>query len=309
MEEFHEAIILGGGPAGLTAGIYLKRSGIDALLLEKLFCGGAPLTTERIENYPGFPEAIAGRELMERMKLQAERFGLMIKELEEVKAVTKVEREFLVKTNKKTYKSLGVIVATGTVPKRLGIKGEEKFIGMGISFCATCDGPFFRDKRVAVVGGGDSAIEEALYLSKLAKEVYIIHRRERFRAQKILEERAKESKNIRFLLKRIPVEIEGEERIEGIILEDVESKRKERLEVDGVFVYIGSRPEISFLSDLVETDENGFIKTDGELSTKTKGLFAAGDVRTKSLRQIATAISDGAIAASSLVRYIDEIRG
>lgn len=307
--EAKEAVVIGGGPAGLTAGLYLKRAGIETVLLERFLCGGTPLNSERIENYPGFPEPVSGKELMERMKVQAERFGLEIKELREVKRVSRDGDAFLVEAREITFKALTVIAATGTVPKRLGIKGEDRFIGMGISFCATCDGPFFVGKNVAVVGGGDAALEEALYLSRIAKKVYLIHRREKLRAQKILEERARMVQNIEFLLQRIPLEIEGENTVQAIVVEETGSGRRERVPVDGIFIYVGSRPDIGFLGELVETDGEGFIITDEELRTKTEGLFAAGDVRKKVLRQISTAISDGAVAAFSVEKYLRRMKG
>jgi thioredoxin reductase (NADPH) len=307
--ETKDVIIVGGGPAGLTSGLYLRRAGLQAILLEKLLCGGTPLNTERIENYPGFPEPVSGRELMERMRRQAEGSGLEINELKEVVRVSKEGGAFLVETGAGTWKALSVIVATGTVPKRLGIKGEAELIGMGVSFCATCDGPFFRGKEVAVVGGGDAALEEALYLSRIARKVYVIHRRERFRAQKVLEERARWMENIEFLLERLPLEIEGKGSVEAIVVEEKGSGRIEKIPVDGVFVYVGSKPDIGFLDGLVDTDEEGFIITDEALSTKTHGLFAAGDVRKKVLRQISTAVADGAIAAFAAQRYISGLRG
>lgn len=306
MEDSYKAIVIGAGPAGLTSGIYLLRGGISPLLLEKMLPGGQPLNTQRIENYPGFPEPITGRELMERFLSQAKNYGLEIREFQEVLRVQRKDGIFSVETKDHVYFAHALIVATGTVPRRLNIPGEEVFIGRGISFCATCDGFFFKDKEVAVIGGGDSALEEALFLTNLAKKVYVVHRRGELKAQKILVERAKKNPKIEFLLEKIPKEVRGGQSVESLVLEDSKSGEKSELAVDGIFVYIGSRPETSFLEDLVERDENGFIITSEDLSTKTEGLFAAGDCRKKILRQIATAVGDGAIAAYGVERYLKE---
>lgn len=308
MKKRYDALIVGGGPAGLTSGIYLVREQIKTILLEKMVAGGAPLNTQRIENYPGFPDPISGRELMERFVSQAKAHGLEVIEFGEVKKVEKNGDIFTVKTENETYEAHGVIIATGTNPLKLGIPGEEEYIGRGVSFCATCDGPLFKNGVVAVVGGGDSAFEEALFLSNFASKVYIVHRRETFRAQKILQERASNNEKISFLINKRPVEIKGEKYLRELVLEDVRTKEKESIKVDGVFVYVGSRPDTSFLGELVQRDENGFVITDEDLSTKTEGLYAAGDVRKKTLRQISTAVGDGAQAAKSLYRYLFEMR-
>ncbi|MCX8022063.1 MAG: thioredoxin-disulfide reductase [Syntrophorhabdaceae bacterium] len=304
MEESYDAIIIGGGPAGLTAGIYLLRAGVNTLLLEKMLPGGAPVNTEHIENYPGFPEGISGRALMDLFSGQARALGLSIKEFSEVQGVEKGEKGFTVKTVDGSYYTKGIIVASGCEPAKMGIPGENEFLGRGISYCATCDGAFFRGLEVAVIGGGDSAIVEALSLAHLVKKVYIIHRRDSLRAQKILQERAFREKKIEFLWNKRPIEIKGKEQIESIVLEDTKTKEILPLRVDGVFVYIGIKPNTAFLGDLVDRDGGGFIYTDNALSTKTKGIYAAGDVRVKTLRQISTAVGDGATAAVSLERYL-----
>jgi thioredoxin reductase (NADPH) len=308
MSEFHEVVVVGGGPAGLTAGIYLMRAGIDAILVEQGVLGGTPMKYEHVENYPGFPEGIASRELMERMTLQAKRFGLVIKEFCQVSGITVQGGRFTTQTGEGSIESLGVIVAAGTQSVRIGIPGEAEFMGRGVSNCATCDGMFFRDLDVAVIGGGDAAIQEGLTLANLARKVYVIHRRETLRAQKIIQDRAFKHLKMEFLWNKVPTEIEGKEQVESIKLRDTKTGQASQIKVDGVFVYVGSRPNTSFLNDLVDKDEAGFIKTDENLLTRTKGLYVAGDARRKSLRQISTAVGDGALAAVSLERHILETK-
>jgi len=308
MAEFHEAVIIGGGPAGLTAGLYLMRAGIEALLLEKAILGGAVINTWQIENYPGFPEGISGKDLMDKFSAQAKAFGLKIKEFANVEKVSLKDGLFNVKTEKNIFESKGIIIATGTQSIKLGIPGEDKFLGRGISFCATCDGMFFKDLHVAVIGGGDAAIEEGLSLANIVKKVYVIHRRDTLRAQKILQERAFKNSKMEFLFNKRPVEFKGKDFIEYIVLEDTRDYHRIELKIDGVFIYAGSRPDVAFLGDLVDKDEEGFIITDENLATKTRGLFAAGDVRKKRLRQVSTAVGDGALAAYELERYLLELK-
>jgi thioredoxin reductase (NADPH) len=304
MSERYEAIIIGGGPAGLTAGLYLMRGGIKTILLEKVLPGGAPLNTGRIENYPGFPDGISGRELMDRFAAHAKAFGLPVREFAEVLGVTQEGESFTVTVNDETLTARGVIVASGTEPVRMGIPGESEFVGRGISYCATCDGMFFRDLDVAVIGGGDSAIEEALSLANIVRKVYVVHRRDALRAQKILQDRAFRNPKMEFLWNRRPVEIAGGQQVERLVIEDTKTGGREDLAVSGVFVYVGYRADTGFLGDLVERDPAGFIITDEELATATPGLYAAGDIRKKMLRQVSTAVGDGATAAVGLERYI-----
>lgn len=306
MAESYKAVIIGGGPAGLTAGIYLMRAGIETVLLERMLPGGTPTNTERIENYPGFPEGISGKELMDRFVAHAKATGLLIKEFSMVEGLEKTDKRFLVRTTDNLYEAEGVIVATGTEPARLGIPGEERFTGRGVSYCATCDGAFFKGLDVAVIGGGDAAIEEGLSLANLARKVYIIHRRETLRAQKVLQDRAFKNDKIEFLLNKRPIEISGKDEVESIVIEDVRDGKISNLKVNGIFVYVGSRPDTAFLGTLVDRDEVGFVLTDENLLTKTMGLYIAGDVRKKLLRQISTAVGDGAIAAVNLERHLLE---
>ncbi|MCX5806907.1 MAG: thioredoxin-disulfide reductase [Proteobacteria bacterium] len=308
LSEFHEAIIIGGGPAGLTAGIYLMRAGIDTVLLEKMVPGGTPVNTERVENYPGFPDGISGRDLMNRFTEHARQCGLLIKEFYEVEDVSVEKGRFVARTSEEIYTSAGIVLATGTEPAKMDIPGEKELLGRGISYCATCDGAFFKNLDVAVIGGGDAAIEEGLSLANIAQKVYVIHRRDTLRAQKILQDRAFRNSKIEFLWNKRPLEIKGDNQVEHIVVEDVKTGEHSEFKVDGVFVYVGSIPNTSFLKDLVERDDAGFILTDESLSAKTEGLYIAGDVRKKTLRQISTAVGDGALAAVNLERYILEKR-
>jgi len=308
MSESREVIVIGGGPAGLTAGIYLMRAGIDAILVEQGIIGGTPMKYEHVENYPGFPEGIGSRELMERMTSQAKRFGLVIKDFCQVSEITHQGDKFIIRAGEDNIESFGVIVAAGTQSVAIDIPGEAEFMGRGVSNCATCDGMFFRNLDVAVIGGGDAAIQEGLTLANLARRVYVVHRRDTLRAQKIIQDRAFKNPKMEFLWNKVPVEIKGKEQVETLKLRDTKTGQTSEVAVDGIFVYVGSRPNTGFLGDLVQKDEAGFIVTDENLLTKTKGLYVAGDARRKSLRQISTAVGDGALAAVSLERYILEAR-
>jgi thioredoxin reductase (NADPH) len=308
MKEFHEAVVIGGGPAGLTAGIYLMRAGIDALLIEQGVVGGTPMKYEHVENYPGFPDGIESRELMDRMASQARRFGLVIKDFCQVSEVGRREGKLITRAGDDEIESLGVIVATGTESVAIDIPGEADLMGRGVSNCATCDGMFFKDLDVAVIGGGDAAIQEGLTLANLARKVYVIHRRDALRAQKIIQDRAFKNPKMEFLWNKVPTEIVGKDQVESIKLRDTKTGESSEIKVDGIFVYVGSRPNTLFLGDLVEKDQAGFIITDENLLTRTEGLYVAGDARKKSLRQISTAVGDGALAAVSLERYILETR-
>jgi thioredoxin reductase (NADPH) len=304
MGEFHEAVVLGGGPAGLTAGMYLVRAGVDTVLLERGILGGTPMKYERVENYPGFPDGISCSELMGRMAEQGKKFGLVTKEFSEAEEISHKGDRFVVRAGGVEFECLGVVVASGTEATKIGIPGETELLGRGISYCATCDGAFFRGLEVAVIGGGDSAIQEGLALANIVKKVHVVHRRDTLRAQKILQERAFRQNNMEFLWNMAPVEIRGKDQVETIVLEHATSKERSELKVDGVFIYVGEQPAIAFLGDLVERDGTGFVITDENLAAKTEGLFIAGDVRKKALRQITTAVGDGALAAVSLERYL-----
>lgn len=309
MTDHYEALIIGGGPAGLTAGLYLMRAGINTLLCEKVLPGGAPLNTERIENYPGFPEGISGRELMDRFTAQAKAFGLPVREFSEVFGIGQEEGRFVVSLNDGEFTADGLIVASGSEPVKLGIPGETEFAGRGISYCATCDGMFFRGLDVAVIGGGDSAIEEALSLANIVNKVYVVHRRDSLRAQKILQERAFDHPRMEFVWNARPVEVTGGREVEGLVVEDTVTGRRNTIAVSGVFFYVGYQPNTAFVAGYVDRDPTGYIITDDRCATRTPGLYAAGDVRKKALRQISTAVGDGAVAAVSLERYVLERKG
>ena len=302
-----ELIIVGGGPAGLTSAIYSARALIDTLVIEKMLPGGQPVLTTFIENYPGFPEGISGPELAERLESQAGKFGAKIITSRPVLNISRKEEGFEVKTEIESFLGKAVIVATGTSPRKLNVPGEEEFTGRGVSYCAVCDGAFYRDRVVAVVGGGDSAMDESIYLTRFASKVFVIHRRNQLRAEKILQERAFSNPKISFIWDTVVQSIEGDRKVELLKLKNVKTGEISELKVDGIFIYIGSTPNSSMVKDLVELDENGFIITDNCMKTSVPGLFAAGDVRNTSFRQLATAIGDGAIAANSAERYLGEL--
>ena len=299
----YDLIIIGGGPAGLTAGIYAQRARLKTLLLEKEMVGGQIAVSDVIENYPGFP-SISGAELMEKFEQQARGLGLEIK-LTDVIAVQKKGEEKIVKTSDGDLIAKSVIVATGAKPKRLGIPGEKERTGKGVSYCATCDGPFFKGQKVIVVGGGDTAVKEAVYLSKIANKVYIAHRRDQLRAEKIIQEKAMSTPNIEILWSHILKEIRGKTGVEKVVLHNLKDNTVKELDVEGVFVFVGINPTTDFVD--VEKDKQGFIKTDQDMRTSVKGIFAAGDCRTTALKQVSTAVGDGAIAAFVAERYIEEM--
>ncbi len=299
----YDIVILGGGPAGLSAGIYSSRARLKTLILERQTPGGQVLITDKVENYPGYI-SIAGYELVDKMVQQVRNFQCEIK-MGEVKEIIPLEKGFKVKTDGEEFLTKSVIVATGRQPRRLNIDGEIRLIGRGVSYCATCDGAFFRNKKVAVIGGGDSAVEEAIFLTKYASEVTIIHRRDELRAAKYLQERAFQNEKIKFLYSHIPLKIVGEHFVEGILLKNLKDESEFLFEVDGVFIFIGSIPNTTFVKDLLNLGEGGGIITDEKMETNIKGIFAAGDVREKFLYQIATAVGEGAIAAVAAEKYIE----
>lgn len=299
----HDLIIIGGGPAGFTAGIYAQRARLKTLLLEKEMLGGQIAVSDIIENYPGFP-SISGAGLMEKFEEHARGLGLEIK-MADVLDVQDRGKEKIVKTSEGDLTAKAVIVATGAKPKRLGIPGEKEWTGKGVSYCATCDGPFFKNRHVLVVGGGDTAVKEAVYLSKIAGKVYIAHRRDQLRAEKVIQEKAISTPNIEMLWSHVLREINGKIGVEKAILQNLKDNTLKEIQVEGVFVFVGINPTTDFVD--VEKDDNGFIKTDQNMQTSVKGIFAAGDCRTTPLKQVSTAVGDGAIAAFMADRYIEEM--
>lgn len=307
--EIYDVVIIGGGPAGLTAGLYASRARLKTLLLEAMSVGGQMMTTDIVENYPGFPQGISGAELTATMEEQAKRFGLMT-EIREVVGLHVTEGRKSVNTAEGEYQAGAVIICTGTEYRKLGIPGEAEFTGRGVSYCATCDGAFFEDSKIVVVGGGDSALTEALFLTKFAGEITIIHRRDALRATKIYQERAFANPKINFLWDSVVEEIKGNQTVERVLVRNVKSGEVSEVPTEGVFMFIGIEPKTAFLQGVVELDESGYIVVDEtSLQTSVEGIFAAGDARKKLLRQVATAVGDGATAAFAVEKYLEEKGG
>lgn len=306
MKEPLDLIIIGAGPAGLTAGIYAGRARVSTLILEKGIPGGNIILSDRIENYPGY-EGSAPFELMETMRKQAEKFGAEIRQ-GEVIGINKEDGFWKVKTSFEEYYARAVIIATGTTHKKLGIPGEEKLTGRGVSFCATCDGPFFKGKEVVVVGTGNSGIQEGIFLLKYVSKITYIEFLPYLTADKILQEEIREKENVEFLLEHVLTAINGEERVESVEVKNLKTEEKKVIPCSGVFIYAGLIPNSSFLKGLVELDEQGYIKTDINLQTSEKGIFAAGDVRAGAFQQVVVAAGDGATAAHSAIKYIENLK-
>jgi len=300
----YEVTIIGGGPAGLTAGLYAARAGLNSILLERGIFGGQIVNARLVENYPGFPEGISGPELGEFMRRQAAKYGLETLTTE----VTGVRtgNAYEVSTTEGNIQTESIIIAAGSEYRKLGVAGEERLSGHGVSYCATCDGFFFRDREVAVVGGGDTAITDALELTQHCSKVYIIHRRDRLRATKALQEKAFSQPKIEMVWNTVVHEIEGDRIVRNLRLRNVKTGQSSNLEVDGVFVAVGLKPNSQVFSHLVTVDEAGFIVTDELMRTSAPGIFAAGDIRHNSFRQVITAAGDGATAAMSAFKYVKE---
>jgi thioredoxin reductase (NADPH) len=298
----YDVVIIGGGPAGMSAGIYAARARLNTVVLEKLLPGGQAAVTDFIENYPGFPEGIAGPDLVAKMQEQAEKFGCQFAYEEVIAADVRTRKV----TAASDFKWKALIIATGADSRKLGVPGEEMFVGRGISFCATCDGALFTGKKVAVVGGGDSAIKEALYLTRFAAKVFVIHRRDELRAEKIIQEKAFENSKIEFIWDTVVTRVKGEQIVQSVDIHNVRTEEESELGVDGVFVYIGREPNTSLFE--VEK-EGGYIVTDENMHTSAPGVFAAGDCIRKEHRQVVTAVGDGAAAAMSAEEYVAGLGG
>jgi thioredoxin reductase (NADPH) len=302
-----DLVIIGGGPAGLTAGLYAARARLNVILLEKVVPGGQVVTTDWIENYPGFPEGIGGPDLVQKMTAQVQKFDLKIETnavvsmdlSEPIKKITLSDREIT---------THAIIIASGASPKKLGVPGEDTFYGKGVSACATCDGPFFKDSVVAAVGGGDTAVQESLFLTKFAKKVYLIHRRDQLRAEAILQERALANEKIEFLWDSVLTGIKGLTDVEKISVQNLKTGDTKEIAVEGCFIWVGILPNAEFLPEVVALDQYGFIIVDTNMQTSVAGVYAAGDVRSTPLRQIATAVGDAAIAAFSAEHYLQNVK-
>ena len=304
MEKYDLAII-GAGPAGLSAAIYAARGGLKTVVFEKALIGGQIVLTTEIENYPGFEEILSGFELIEKMRLQAVKFGAEFKE-EKVKAFSIEGLCKIIETDENIYRAKSIVFAAGAHPRKLNVPGEEKFTGRGVSYCATCDGALYRNKVVAVIGGGDSAVEEAMFLTKFATKVYVIHRRDQLRAVHAVQQRAFKSEKLEFIFDTVVQEINGENQVKSLSLLNKKTNQTQELPVDGVFIYVGIIPNTELIESRVELDSQGFLITDDDMQTNIPGFYAAGDIRKKSLRQVVTATSDGAIAAFTAEKWIQE---
>ena len=299
-----DVVIVGGGPAGLAASIYARRARLQAVTLEREAAGGQILKTYEIDNYPGMP-GISGIELGEKLRQHADTLGCLIK-CEDVKSIQALDTGFRVVTDAAEYEAANVILATGAGPRRLGVPGEEELGGAGVSYCATCDGAFYKNSVVAVAGGGDVAVEDAIYLARMAEKVYLIHRRDSLRAQQALQDTLMSFDNVEVIWDSQITSVNGVEdgEVSSVNLKNLKTQNESELAVDGIFVAIGNDPQTSLVRELLETVEGGYIKTDEECRTSCRGLYVCGDIRDKKLRQIVTAVSDGAVAVDSIVRNL-----
>ena len=301
----YDVIIIGAGPAGLAAGIYGKRAGFDILILDtSSISGGQILNTYEIDNYPGFPGA-SGQEVADAMRQHCDKLGVEFARGRVTSIIDNGSTKDLV-TKKNTYTAKSIIIATGASNKKLGCPGEEELSGMGVSYCATCDGAFFKEKQVAVVGGGDVALEDAIYLSRFCTKVYLIHRRDEFRGAKVLQDQVKSTDNIEIIYDTVVNSINGTQSVESITVQNTKKDSSSELKVDGIFIAVGTVPNTQILSGLVQMDDKGYVIADETCKTSCHGVFVAGDVRTKPLRQVLTATADGANAITSIQKYFSE---
>jgi len=303
-----EVVVIGSGPAGLTAAIYAGRSLLAPVLITGNALGGQAATTSEVENYPGFPNGIGGMELMQLMQQQAERFGARVV-MDEVTEVSLRQHPLLVKTYGEVYETKALIIATGVAPRLLGVPGEGKLKGRGVSYCATCDGFFYKDKTVVVVGGGDSAVDEAVYLTRFATRVHVVHRRNELRAQKVSQERAFKNEKIQFVWDSAVTAVLGDDHVTGVRLKNVKSGEESVLAAEGLFTYVGNVPNTQLFVGQLELDEAGYVVTDRAMHTSVPGVLAAGDVQERVLKQVSTAVGSGAMAAMEAEEYIAAMEG
>lgn len=299
-----DTVILGGGPAGLAAAIYASRGAVSTALVDISMMGGQPSNYLELENYPGFP-VIGGYDLMEKFEEHADKFGVQKFPMQEIENIDLLHEPKVISTKECEFRAKTIIIATGAQPMKLGVSGEKEFVGCGVSYCAVCDGAFYREKTVAVVGGGNAAVEEAMYLTKFADKVYVIHRRNELRADKIVQDRAFKNPKLEFVWDSIVKEIKGDTLVHTIVLENVKTKEVKNMAVNGVFPYIGIVPNVDKISGQIEQDAGGFIITNETMQTSVEGVFAVGDVRKTPLRQVITAAGDGAIGAVYAVKYLE----
>ena len=305
MEKIFDLIIIGGGPGGYTAALYGARAGLSTLILEKLSAGGQMALTHQIDNYPGFPEGIDGFELAESMQQQAEKFGA-VTEYAEVYNADLESQPKVIETSEGNFLGRTVIIATGAGPRELGVPGEKELIGRGVNYCAACDGAFYKGKTVVVVGGGNTAAADAMLLSRVAKKVILVHRRDSLRATKIYHEPLMKAENVEFAWNSQVVEILHDRKVSGVVLKDVHSGEMRQIDCDGIFVSVGRKPVTGFLGDQLELDKSGYILAGESTKTNIPGVFAVGDVRTKFLRQVVTAVADGAVAVHMAEEFLAE---
>ncbi len=303
--ENSDVIIIGGGGAGLTAALYTSRAKLSTHLFEKLTPGGQIALTDVVENYPGFPEGITGPEISQKMEAQAVRYGTQI-HYETVKTIQKKDRGFSVAASSGEYQTKAIILAAGASFRMLGVPGEKELIGRGVSYCATCDGAFFKNQEVLVVGGGDSALQEGLFLTRFATRVSIIHRRDKLRASPILQDRAKNNSQIVFIWDTVAEKILGLKKVEGVALKNLKTGQTRNFKTDGIFVFIGHDPNTAFLKDFVALDDKGYVVTDAFLKTSVPGVFAAGEIRAGAVKQLVAAAGEGCEAALAAQAYLED---
>lgn len=304
-QNHYDAIIIGSGPAGYTAGIYTSRANLSTLIISGTLPGGQLMTTSEVENYPGFPNGIFGPELMMNMRQQAERFGAVIVD-DEVLKVDFKNRPFTITTHAETYTAEATLVCTGASPRKLGIPAEQQFSGRGVSYCATCDGPFFKGENIVVVGGGDTAMEEATFLTKFGKSVRVVHRRDSLRASKILQQKALENPKIEFIWNNVVADIKGNNKISTVLVKDINTGKERTIETGGLFVAIGHEPNTAVFKGQLELDDKGYIVLKHHTKTSVEGVFAAGDVHDHRYRQAVTAAGFGCMAAIDVEKWLSE---